>query len=61
MIKELPEVSICAEIKCRRRVVSSHGPIMGGGLDSSPLDGASTAASSPRNDFVKNYWVHATH
>ena len=41
--------------------VSSHGPIMGGGLDSSPLDGASTAASSPRNDFVKNYWVHATH
>ena len=22
---------------------------------SSPLDGASTAASSPRNDFVKNY------
>ena len=27
----------------------------------SPLDGASTAASSPRNDFVKNYRVHPTH
>ena len=25
---------------------------------SSPLDGASTAASSPRNDLVKNYQVH---
>ena len=28
---------------------------------SSPLDGASTAASSPRNDLVKNYRVHPTH
>jgi hypothetical protein len=27
----------------------------------SPLDSASTAASSPRNDFVKNYRVHPTH
>ena len=26
-----------------------------GGVDSSPLDGASTAASSSRNDLVKNY------
>ena len=25
------------------------------------LDGASTAASSPRNDLVKNYRVHPTH
>ena len=31
------------------------------GVDSSPLDGASTAASSSRNDLVKNYRVHATH
>jgi hypothetical protein len=31
-----------------------------GGVDSSPLDGASTAASSPRNDSAKNYRVHAT-
>ena len=28
---------------------------------SSPLDRASTAASSPRNDLVKNYRVHPTH
>ena len=29
--------------------------------DSSPLDEARTAASSPRNDLVKNYRVHPTH
>ena len=28
---------------------------------SSPLDGASTAASSPRNDLVKNCRAHPTH
>ena len=28
---------------------------------SSPLDRARTAASSPRNDLVKNYQVHPTH
>ena len=28
---------------------------------SSPLDGASAVASSPRNDLVKNYRVHPTH
>ena len=28
---------------------------------SSPLDGASTAASLPRNDLVKNHRVHPTH
>ena len=27
---------------------------------SSPLDRARTAASSPRNDLVKNFWVHPT-
>ena len=32
-----------------------------GDAGSSPLDGASTAASSPRNDFVKNCRVHPTH
>ena len=32
-----------------------------GDADSSSLDGASTAASSPRNDLVKNYRVHPTH
>ena len=32
-----------------------------GDAGSSPLDGASTAASSPRNDFVKNCRVHPPH
>ena len=32
-----------------------------GDAGSSPLDRARTAASSPRNDFVKNYRVHPTH
>ena len=32
-----------------------------GDAGSSPLDGASTAASSPRTDLVKNYRVHPTH
>ena len=32
-----------------------------GDAGSSPLDGASTAASSPRNDLVKNCRVHPAH
>ena len=32
-----------------------------GDVGSSPLGRASTAASSPRNDLVKNYRVHPTH
>ena len=32
-----------------------------GAAGSSPLDGARTAASSPRNDLVKNCRVHPTH
>ena len=32
-----------------------------GDAGSSPLDGASAATSSPRNDLVKNYPVHPTH
>ena len=32
-----------------------------GDVGSSPLDGARTAASSPRNDLVKNCRVHPTH
>ena len=32
-----------------------------GDAGSSPLDRARTAASSPRNDFVKNCRVHPTH
>ena len=32
-----------------------------GDAGSSPIDGASTATSSPRNDLVKNSRVHPTH
>ena len=32
-----------------------------GNVGSSPLDGASAATSSPRNDLVENYRVHSTH
>ncbi len=32
-----------------------------GGVGSSPLDGARTAAPSPRNDLVKNCRVHPAH
>ncbi len=32
-----------------------------GGAGSSPLDRASAATSSPRNDLVENCWVHPTH
>ena len=32
-----------------------------GHVGSSPLDGASAATSSPRNDLVENYRVHSTH
>ena len=46
-------VSTCVEIKILRRVraESSSRP---------PRDGASTAASSPRNDFVTIHRVHPT-
>ena len=32
-----------------------------GGAGSSPLDGAGTATSLPRNDLMKNFRVHPTH
>ena len=32
-----------------------------GNVESSPLDRAKTDASLPRNDLVKNCWVHPTH
>ena len=32
-----------------------------GDVGSSPLDGASAATSSPRNDLVKNFRMHPTH
>ena len=60
------------EIKCRG--ASLHGPIMTStpstqrlldgvavSIPQVPLDEASTAASSSRNDLVKNYRVHPTY
>ena len=64
-------VSDCVEIKIygafvlNRRVVfhaiDSTPARRRGGVNSSPLDRAMTAASSPRNDLVKNCRVHPTH
>ena len=64
-------VVICVEIKILRRVLLNHRVYRHamdatparwrGDTGSSPLDGARTAASSPRNDLVKNYRVHPTH
>ena len=50
----IAKVRACVELKILRRVraESSRRP---------PRDGASTAASSPRNDFVTIHRVHPTH
>ena len=53
-------VDTCVEIKILRRVYATPARWRGG-AGSSPLDGASTAASSSRKDLVKNYRVHPTH
>ena len=67
LAKPLPKASACVEIKILRRVRAESsrrsprhrrdacdaGP--------SPLDRARTAASSPRNDLVKNCRVHPAH
>ena len=49
----------CVEIKIRGAFVLNRRVDLHAG--SSPLDRARTAASSPRNDLVKNYRVHPTH
>ena len=63
-------VPSCAEIKILRRVLNLRVDFHAidasparwrGDAGSSPLDGASTATSSPRNDLVKNYRVHPIH
>ena len=62
--------SICVEIKILRRVRASSRRLHAidatparwrGDAGSSRLDGARTAASSPRNDLVKNCQAHPTH
>jgi hypothetical protein len=59
------------EIKILRRVLLNHRVVLHaidatparwrGDAGSSPLDRARTAASSPRNDLVKNCRVHPSH
>ena len=52
----------CVEIKILRRVRAELSPARWrSDAVSSPLDRARTAASSPRNDLVKNCRVHPTH
>ena len=55
-----PWVVVCVEIKILRHDHAIDAtPARWRGYDgSSPLDGASAATSSPRNDLVKNYRVH---
>ena len=52
-------VGTCVEIKILH--IDATPAQWRGDAGSSPLDRARTAASSPRNDFVKNYRVHPTH
>ena len=55
-------VGVCVEIKFTAlHAIDATPARWRGDVGSSPLDGASTAASSPRNDLVKNYRVHPTH
>ncbi|CAH0370100.1 unnamed protein product [Pelagomonas calceolata] len=64
-------VVICVEIKIYGAFVLNHRVVLHaidatparrrGGVNSSPLDRARTAASSPRNDLVKNCRVYPTH
>ena len=64
-------VDTCVEIKIYGAFVLNHRVVLHaidatparrrGGVNSSPLDRARTAASSPRNDLVKNCRVHPTH
>ena len=67
----LAGAGICVEIKSYGAFVLSRRVVLHaidatparwrGDAGSSSPDGASTAASSPRNDFVKNCQVHLTH
>ena len=65
------DVALCVEIKFYGAFVLNHRVVLHaidatparwrGDAGSSPLDRARTAASSPRNDLVKNCRVHPTH
>ena len=58
-------IKILRRVRANRRVdlhaIDATPARWRGDAGSSPLDGASAATSSPRNDLVKNYRVHPTH
>ena len=57
----VPSVAAVAASSVARHAVDATPARWRGDAGFSPLDGAGTAASSPRNDLVKNYRVHPTH
>ena len=65
MVERCVEIKIYGAFVLNQRVVlhaiDATPARWRGDAGSLPLDGASTAASSPRNDLVKNYRVHPTH
>ena len=57
----VPSVAAVAASSVARHAIDATPAGWRGDADSSPLNRPSTTASSPRNDFVKNYQVHPTH
>ena len=56
-----PSVAAVAASSVARHAIDATPARWRGDAGSSPLDGARTTASSPRNDFVGNCRVHLTH
>ena len=57
----VPSVAAVAASSVARHAIDATPAGWRSGAGSSPLNRPSTTASSPRNDFVKNYQVHPTH
>ena len=57
----VPSVAAVAASSVARHAIDATPARWRGGAGFSPLNRPSTTASSPRNDFVKNYQVHPTH
>ena len=57
----VPSVAAVAASSVARHAIDATPAGWRSGAGSSPLNRPSTTASSPRNDFVKNYRVHPTH
>ena len=57
----VPSVAAVAASSVARHAIDATPARWRSDVGPSPLDGAGTAASSPRNDLVKNCRVHPTH